>query len=620
MTHMLKSLAGGKLVVCLEGGYNIDSVANSVLAVTSVLLGHPAEPLAIPKGPSAACIDTVQRVAEAQAPYWKCLRPAPPSSTVDELAPDSRSGFLLRAALRMYRDSVLEKAMQLLHLPVDDPHIVESFAGSIHASQNYKEHLGFLFVIVRPSWDDVGGRVNTRTNRLQTESSFVHDVGMEILAELHREHAVVEIDIDVSSMQKEEASLIAGETLKWFWDKRLRDTSARYIFLLGTGIGSEAMATLVTARALEPQFATRILRIASIVSHGIPPVVHQDAADWYFERSRVYVGSNAPAGRTLPDVSNLAGRCVSIGAEDRIPSELLRNLKSKVLAYFADAAGDLYKDQIRKGRREKRTPAKAPPKLDVSSPVPSPRVPSYGGSAFRRHVEISEPPAKRMRMTPIPDDRFYEGKGNALSRPSPDAVSPLGTPDVGEREFEMDDVVSVRSRTVSVSSILSAWEEGSEIAAVRKPDVSVEIVYSMEPENVAEVEGQSTSAKNANHDNDDQSLLGGLPYLGVTSSIPPSRSLMYFLAEEELEEVPLQRPKKKDRPAYPYKVNPEMFAQNGKEIDPGPARADQEAAMEGKGKRGATESEVVQLDGSDSSELDFGEGIPDSVLATMDIP
>lgn len=39
MTYMLKSLAGGKVVVALEGGYNLSSISISSAAVTSVLLG-----------------------------------------------------------------------------------------------------------------------------------------------------------------------------------------------------------------------------------------------------------------------------------------------------------------------------------------------------------------------------------------------------------------------------------------------------------------------------------------------------------------------------------------------------------------------------------------------------
>jgi len=40
MTHMLKSLAEGKVVVALEGGYNLLSISQGAAAVTTSLLGY----------------------------------------------------------------------------------------------------------------------------------------------------------------------------------------------------------------------------------------------------------------------------------------------------------------------------------------------------------------------------------------------------------------------------------------------------------------------------------------------------------------------------------------------------------------------------------------------------
>lgn len=45
MTHMLSSLAGGKVVVVMEGGYNLHAIAQSTEAISRVLLGEPPMPL-----------------------------------------------------------------------------------------------------------------------------------------------------------------------------------------------------------------------------------------------------------------------------------------------------------------------------------------------------------------------------------------------------------------------------------------------------------------------------------------------------------------------------------------------------------------------------------------------
>lgn len=89
MTAMLKTLATGKIVVCLEviwsdifsthtdvlhvkGGYNLLSIASSALAVTKVLIGEPPGMLES-TFPSNAAVETCQQVIMYQSKYWNCM-------------------------------------------------------------------------------------------------------------------------------------------------------------------------------------------------------------------------------------------------------------------------------------------------------------------------------------------------------------------------------------------------------------------------------------------------------------------------------------------------------------------------------------------------------------------
>jgi histone deacetylase 6 len=94
MTHMLSGLAGGKVVVALEvnialsflhhraesitflfkGGYNLDSISKSALAVTRVLLGQAPDELP-PLTASDEATETVWLVAKEQSKYWKNVDP-----------------------------------------------------------------------------------------------------------------------------------------------------------------------------------------------------------------------------------------------------------------------------------------------------------------------------------------------------------------------------------------------------------------------------------------------------------------------------------------------------------------------------------------------------------------
>ena len=74
MTHMLMSLAGGRLAVCLEGGYNLESIARSATAVARTMMGEPPERLAN-MNPTATGVDDVKIVLRQQSQFWSSLYP-----------------------------------------------------------------------------------------------------------------------------------------------------------------------------------------------------------------------------------------------------------------------------------------------------------------------------------------------------------------------------------------------------------------------------------------------------------------------------------------------------------------------------------------------------------------
>ncbi|KAH8590191.1 histone deacetylase [Bisporella sp. PMI_857] len=74
MTHMLMSLAEGKVAVCLEGGYNLAAISVSALAVAKTLMGE-APPKSDTFQPLNEGADAVLReVKKHHAAYWSCMR------------------------------------------------------------------------------------------------------------------------------------------------------------------------------------------------------------------------------------------------------------------------------------------------------------------------------------------------------------------------------------------------------------------------------------------------------------------------------------------------------------------------------------------------------------------
>lgn len=71
LLHPLTALAGGKVVVCLEGGYNLTSISRSYAWCTRVLLGETPPPLDPGTWPKPSTVLSVEATVAAHKPYWK---------------------------------------------------------------------------------------------------------------------------------------------------------------------------------------------------------------------------------------------------------------------------------------------------------------------------------------------------------------------------------------------------------------------------------------------------------------------------------------------------------------------------------------------------------------------
>ncbi|WEJ95972.1 Histone deacetylase hda1 [Yamadazyma tenuis] len=122
MTHMLKGIARGKLSVILEGGYNLDSISKSALAVAKVLLGEPPEST-ITQHPFLDTIEVVDEVIKTQSKYWTCLKPGNPSRSFDEVfeLPEDVNGYKLtniNDPIRSQQANHLFNLYSFINLPI----------------------------------------------------------------------------------------------------------------------------------------------------------------------------------------------------------------------------------------------------------------------------------------------------------------------------------------------------------------------------------------------------------------------------------------------------------------------------------------------------------------------
>ncbi|KAK7877532.1 hypothetical protein WMY93_031749 [Mugilogobius chulae] len=82
LTRQLMSLAGGRVVLVLEGGHDLRGLCDSAEACVSALLGRevePLSPLVLEQRPCANAVQSLQSVVQAQGDYWTSLQDTSPS-------------------------------------------------------------------------------------------------------------------------------------------------------------------------------------------------------------------------------------------------------------------------------------------------------------------------------------------------------------------------------------------------------------------------------------------------------------------------------------------------------------------------------------------------------------
>uniref|UniRef100_A0AAZ3NPH8 Protein deacetylase HDAC6 n=1 Tax=Oncorhynchus tshawytscha TaxID=74940 RepID=A0AAZ3NPH8_ONCTS len=108
LTHMLLGLAQGKLLLVLEGGYNLQSTAEGVCACLRSLLGESCPRLRSPSIPSDSALKSISRSISALYPYWTSLQvlEGGPLSDSDPLTPAESSEDFSEELCEERRDSL----------------------------------------------------------------------------------------------------------------------------------------------------------------------------------------------------------------------------------------------------------------------------------------------------------------------------------------------------------------------------------------------------------------------------------------------------------------------------------------------------------------------------------
>ena len=129
MTHMLMSLANGRMAVCLEGGYNLDSIARSACAVGRTLMGEPPDRLENLE-PTKTGVNDVKLVLRQQSRFWASLYPKDPSARLA----GPLQGERMHDVVRKWQSATLWDEYEMSPLFVHREHLSKSFENQVLAT------------------------------------------------------------------------------------------------------------------------------------------------------------------------------------------------------------------------------------------------------------------------------------------------------------------------------------------------------------------------------------------------------------------------------------------------------------------------------------------------------
>ncbi|TFK25666.1 histone deacetylase clr3 [Coprinopsis marcescibilis] len=300
MTHMLAGLAGGRMVVALEGGYNLDAISQSALAVTKVLLGGAPDPLP-PLVASEEATEAVWQVAKFQSKYWKSLDPktCEPQEELEEIS------FSIPEILKAHRQHHLYTQYGMMQIPLMTPELEQLFSTQIMCTQDMLENETLVFFV-----HEFGNLMmeleSSAVCDISLHRSYLLDFSKQLINWVTKENfALIDanlypkpIDAQYSSPRNSGKSTddSARDVLMYLWDNFVQLSSAKHIIVIGHGPGCRPLIDLLNRRAIGMmKNVVGFIQIVGLQQSIIAsPNGMEDVRQWYRDHSLVVLPPNHP--------------------------------------------------------------------------------------------------------------------------------------------------------------------------------------------------------------------------------------------------------------------------------------------------------------------------------------
>ncbi|CAI5756113.1 unnamed protein product [Candida verbasci] len=371
MTHMLKGLAKGKLAVVLEGGYNLESISKSALAVAKVLIGEPPENT-ITSQPHSESIEVIDEVIKIHSKYWKCLNnhgiPKTSFDDVYDLQDLDKARFNLinlADSIRSYQASNLFTKRNFISIPIinnpiftiDLPNQVDDL---ILASPDIQDCSTIILSIHDPP--EVWANINPINGTIESNSSIVLEHPLtSIIDKIEKENdssnkeKIGFIDINIPSYQliipglsssptpsstttsssstSYNPNIFAQEILLYLWDNYLSYfNNLKKLILIGIGESYSSILNLYSKRPSQEIKELVKVTIAFINRTNIKPLVpvmDESMVEWFYTNSFIFTSNFNPTWHNASNQpSSINGSIAEVDELKRPRKKFGRVLKS----------------------------------------------------------------------------------------------------------------------------------------------------------------------------------------------------------------------------------------------------------------------------------------------------
>ncbi|KAJ8076512.1 Histone deacetylase hda1 [Marasmius tenuissimus] len=290
MTHMLSGLASGRLVVALEGGYNIDATTKSAMSVLKVILGEAPDELP-PLVASESGTEVVWLVAKEQSKYWKSVDPkwCEPREAVEPMA------FSIPEILKAHRQHYLCTTHNMMTVPLLGEELERKFSSQIMCSQDLFEN--DTMVVFLHEFGNLRTELESAAScDVKLEKSYLVDFSKELISWIKEEgYSLLDVNLFpkptppiVMSKRSKPASDHERQLAIYLWDNYIQLSSAQKIVLVGHGPGGHAIMGLLDGRMTSAMNTVRA--VIQVVGHANVPAVPKfsdDLRKWYAKNSYV---------------------------------------------------------------------------------------------------------------------------------------------------------------------------------------------------------------------------------------------------------------------------------------------------------------------------------------------